>query len=888
MSLPTHCTDEKRRRRVRNIDTVNGIDFIEVETSRAKGQPGESPRAAAKLTVHLLNDIDLDALSPANVRIFGGHRVRGLQVTEIKPHDKHGKKNILTLELNCVGDSSTYRLAIVNENSSASGDLPFDDYERFEGFDQRFYYLDFTFNVDTVTEVDPKPPDDHPLPQRAEPEINYLAKDYVSFLQLIRDRLAVIMPEWRERYAPDLGITLIEILAYVGDYLSYYQDAVATEAYLETARRRISVRRHARLMDYALHEGCNARAWVHVKLSEGTSECLHPDDVFFITQHPALANKPALTESQLNNIAAGSYDTFEPLSCNPIPLYADHNEIWFYTWDDSECCLPVGATRATLCLPFEASTSEDDSSNKKQQDNGTIRLKAGDVLLFEEIKGPQSGNPADHDPGHRHFVRLTNVEPIEDDLAVPPLPLWEIEWHRQDALPFPFCIKSEKAENVSVARGNIILVDHGRSESDDTADQGAAMDCPPNQLSDAHITHSEPLLFDMPAVNALPASVLLQQDPHRAIPMVCLIEQESTPDDPEPDGGKSPKAGAPTPESSAQSRRAPCLIAAAEPSEECWVPRFDLLSSGPEDRHFVVEMDSQRRGHLRFGDGELGKAFPAHRERRMYYRVGNGVEGNVGAEKIAHMVLRYSASKDCLLTTEHIDQLRNPLPAVGGIDPEPMTEAKLLAPHMFRQQLQRAVRAEDYAQLATVNTNVQRAAGTLRWNGSWYEAQVTVDPLANIGPTAPLLQTVRRELENFRRIGHDLVVEEAEYVPLILELTICVLPSYVRGQVQAELLEIFSNRILPDRRRGFFHPDNLTFGQPLFTSELIALAQAVPGVESVAVTTLRRQFDMSNDEAKQVLQTGVLTFGPLEISQLENDPSQPDNGRLTLHISGGR
>ena len=44
------------------------------------------------------------------------------------------------------------------------------------------------------------------------------------------------MPDWQERHVPDIGVALVELLAYVGDYLSYYQDAVATEAYLETAR----------------------------------------------------------------------------------------------------------------------------------------------------------------------------------------------------------------------------------------------------------------------------------------------------------------------------------------------------------------------------------------------------------------------------------------------------------------------------------------------------------------------------------------------------------------------------------------------------------------------------------------------------------------------------
>src|SRR5262249_58142942 len=115
---------------------------------------------------------------------------------------------------------------------------------------------------DRATGLDCKPQETCPPAPLTEPELDYLAKDYASFRQLILDRLTLIMPDWKERHVPDLGIALVEILAYVGDYLSYYQDAVATEAYLDTARQRISVRRHARLVDYHMHQGCNARAWV--------------------------------------------------------------------------------------------------------------------------------------------------------------------------------------------------------------------------------------------------------------------------------------------------------------------------------------------------------------------------------------------------------------------------------------------------------------------------------------------------------------------------------------------------------------------------------------------------------------------------------------------------
>jgi hypothetical protein len=58
---------------------------------------------------------------------------------------------------------------------------------------------------------------------------------------------------------------LVEALAYVADGLSYQQDALATEAYLSTARRRVSVTRHAALLGYEVGQGANARTWVRVE-----------------------------------------------------------------------------------------------------------------------------------------------------------------------------------------------------------------------------------------------------------------------------------------------------------------------------------------------------------------------------------------------------------------------------------------------------------------------------------------------------------------------------------------------------------------------------------------------------------------------------------------------
>jgi hypothetical protein len=98
------------------------------------------------------------------------------------------------------------------------------------------------------------------------------------------------------------------------------------------------------------------------------------------------------------------------------------------------------------------------------------------------------------------------------------------------------------------------------------------------------------------------------------------------------------------------------------------------------------------------------------------------------------------------------------------------------------------------------------------------------------------------------------------------------------------LLTIFSNKRLSDGSLGFFHVDNLTFGQDIHLSKLVAVAQSVEGVESVTVTKMQRWCELANNE----IESGVLPLGPFEIANLDNDPSFPENGKLNLDMRGGR
>ena len=101
------------------------------------------------------------------------------------------------------------------------------------------------------------------------------------------DRLAKAMPDWRGPRSPaDVVHTLAELIAYVGDLQHYELDAISTEAYLRTARRRTSLRRHALLVDYTMHEGCNARAWLNIEVTEDAVAL--PADIRFLTRVPTV------------------------------------------------------------------------------------------------------------------------------------------------------------------------------------------------------------------------------------------------------------------------------------------------------------------------------------------------------------------------------------------------------------------------------------------------------------------------------------------------------------------------------------------------------------------------------------------------------------------------
>jgi hypothetical protein len=821
--------------------SYNGIDFLEVLDTDAAS---ESERQRT-LLVHFIKQLAPGTLTRNNVLIEGGTRIRGIVVRSVAI-GSGDQANVLTVRVDRRGDFSTYTLRLVQDvvHAKAGGGEPP------PGFDPVLCAVAFSFKVECPSDFDCRPSHVCPPDARDEPEIDYLAKDYNSFRQLMLDRMSVLMPQWGERNAADLGIALVEMLAYVGDRLSYRQDVIATEAYLDTARRRVSVRRHAVLVDYVMHDGCNARAWVQVETD--TDGVLLARGTPLLTRVDGLAPSvdPHTDSDARRKIQAARPDVFETMQ--DVRLFKAHGEIEFYTWRDERCCLPAGATRATL--------TGDLSQN----------LHPGDVLVLEEIAGPLSGHPGDADPAHRHAVRLTRVASSHDPLFLDPpggsepQRLTEIEWHADDALPFPLCIstRTDLADynpKISVARGNIVLADHGATVAAEALGTVPASE----QALASGGGHCDGRTF-----TALPARFtpqLRQQPLTQAAPR--RVTDYST-----PAFARNPGTSAAA-EFRWEMRDVLPAIHLEDGDGGFWTPQRDLLSSDDFAEEFVAEVDDDGRATLRFGDDQLGRSATPEVAFTATYRVGNGASGNIGAESLAHV----------LTADSRVLGVRNPMPARGAVDPESIEHVRQSAPSAFRVP-ERAVTPQDYAEVAERHRDVQRAAATVRWTGSWRTIFLTVDRRGGRPVDAEFEQELRLHMERYRMAGHDIEIDGPQFVPLEIEMTVCVRPDYFRSDVKAALLGVFGNTIRPDGQRGLFHPDKFSFAQPVYLSALYAAAQAVEGVRFVTIETFQRL----GLDSRQALDDGVLKLARLEIARLDNDPSFPERGVLRITMEGGR
>lgn len=898
------CGSERRLLAVKRAGLLDGIEYLEVRDTDENNLARKGLRQRT-LYVRLLVPVP-GTLGPANVVVDGGERIGSVGVewataaTAVPAAEAaflldglDEPDHVFVVRTTERGDFSRYRFALVAGPGSTAPP---------PNFDPQLAEVAFSFKVECPSDFDCKAECTCPPGVHHAPPIDYLAKDYQGFRRIMLERMSLLAPQWTERAAADVGVTVVEMLAYVADELSYRQDAVATEAYLDTARSRVSLRRHARLVDYRVHDGCNARAWVQVAV--GSPSVVLPAGTTLLSAVPGLLPRIEPDSTEHETALAASPVVFETV--DEAVLDVNLNELRFWTWGEQGCCLPAGATSATLRGHHPA-------------------LRAGDVVVLAETVSPTSGEPADTDPTRRVAVRLVEVtdstDPSGELFAGGTKDVTEIRWHADDALRFPLCLSVVEGDlETAMVWGNIVLADHGATVTGEelgsvpkpTMERVASSACADGEPEVVPARY-RPTLSRRPLTHAVaaPADVLVE------VPLTAALSTElgtgksgdlleavfAMRDLPMPDDstvrGSAPlwsvgsagrawllreRAGmlqvlvespgavlalAPAPR---DAMPALTLEGKLNGATDGWSPQADLLGSSRITREFTVEIEHNGTVFLRFGDDEHGLRPPATTEFRAAYRVGNGVAGNVGRDGLAHAVTTVSA----------VTGVRNPLPAAGGVEPETREEVRRDAPYAFQVQ-ERAVTAADYAEVSARNHEVQRAAATFRWTGSWHTVFVTADRFGGGAVDVGFEARLRTWLEKYRMAGYDLEVDSPVFVPLEIGLHVCVLPGQLRSDVATEVRARLSDSVLPDGSFGLFHPDNLTFGRAVYLSSILAAVHSVAGVQSVDVTTFQRQ----REPQSSGIDAGLLPMGRLEIARLDDDPNFPERGVLDLTFGGG-
>ncbi len=810
---PDQPTRDRRQLLLAPGAVLNGIDYIDAGPGRAR------------LSVHFLNTVAVQgSLSGSQpVTITGGELMTSIAAGPIDETtawsaDSQGRP-VLALTVTPPGDFSTYRLAI----SSTKLD-PF------------LGQAPFTFQTGRPSGTDcaaatPGGPG-HPVPSGEQVPIDYLAKDFASFRQALSEFSVQRYPAWVERSEADLGVMLMEALAAMADELSYYQDRVLAESTLATATQRLSVVRHARLVDYEPAPATVATAVLQLDVSPLASA--RPATGWTIDAHvPLLVSALGADGSAINfeieDPAAGLAGAVSPAP----PAWAAVDRRWNraslgpYYWDDSQRCLRAGSTDLYIT-------------------GHGLGLYSGQRLLLDTHAADTAGAPI------RELVTVSAAEEISDPLLGDPPPT--LLTHVFLAAP---TTSDHDLASTEVA-GNIVPAVQGTRRNEQFAIPGPA--APPGPVvvrAAANWTPLDPRPDYRYCLTSGPLAWLAttrRDAPSPALPEIMLSEVRAG-------GSTSP-----------------------------WLFQHWLLDAGPADQVFILapeqyspvltsnsttwfDYDGDGGTTIRFGDGTFGMTPPPGTEFRVIYRVGEGSAGNVPAGAIANVVPGQAQGS-------LISSCTNPFPATGGTDAETIAQIRSRAPQKFSAEPLRAVLSGDYQAVAQSLPWVQHAAASFRWTGSWLTVLTRADPGGTEEPTIADLRSLTELLDEERLAGYESYALPPGYVSIDLRITVRARPGYFENTVAAAVLARLQPGMPPGGTAGFFDHSRWGFGEPLESTRLLAAIQSCTGVDGVDQV----QYRPRGAGLGWAPLPPRIRVGPGEILRVDNDPGRPEAGSLQVRV----
>jgi Baseplate J-like protein len=802
--------------RARDLDGLglNGIEFVIVTL-----EDGPPPKAI--LEVHFYNYKELDNIrgeSPSNfphifpitggARIIGGDNPGQIKVTDI---EGSLSENFLKLTVSPIGDYSVYVLSVNYTN--------IDPHPFFSKVD--FKFRPGCFNIDCKPELNVIVPDTEPI-------IDYLAKDFDSFKHAMITFMMQKVPGWISTSEADLDQTLLELFSAGADELSDYQDRVMNEAYLLTAKNRISLAKISKLTNYFIYQGNQAHTFIAINVNQE----IEINKTFEAWTDGVFDKDTGTFTKGRSSIIFSSNDYTNPKFKRP-KFYPSLNNIKLYTWSDSLVGLKTGTRTADLAIRASNGGTMPIVEVKEFEE----RINKGDVpyLLI------QAGNLADSIERQafklkdkRQLVHLKKALAIYDPATTETL--LRVWW--RESLNFDIC-----PESLTLFHGNIFQVYQGQVT--ESVFREYRTDLKPEEL------YYERITFGNETVSR---------------GAICKIS--------EPILYQETKEGGEIPPVSTLRIRVRVNVGSLVQEQE-WLETPDLVHSTGLDNHYVVETDEDGMSSIRFGNGINGKELPFNADVLCSYMKGSGPDGNIGGDTLTYF--------NNQVDFPNIDKNNcwNPFDVNNGKKMEPASDIVRRVPEAFKSRQRRAVTLQDYVDRAEEISGVSKASAEYQWTGSWRTVRISVDPEGGFDLDQRLIGEISKQLMAVKLLGEDFEVRRAHYIPLEIEVTYCVDEDYWVEDLQYVVEQEFSIGYTPDGRPGFFNPDMWTFGQGIYRSQIIGRLESITGVNHVIELKMKKRYEPA-------IAQDFINIAMNEILQVVNDHDYPERGSIHFIAKGGR
>jgi predicted phage baseplate assembly protein len=233
---------------------------------------------------------------------------------------------------------------------------------------------------------------------------------------------------------------------------------------------------------------------------------------------------------------------------------------------------------------------------------------------------------------------------------------------------------------------------------------------------------------------------------------------------------------------------------------------------------FVTREDEAGKTHVVFGDGQNGASLPTGAVVTATYRIGSGATAPAAG-----------ALTNILKPRPGLKAVANPVPPVGGADPDPPAKVRTLAPRSVLT-FGRAVSLDDYRVIAASAPGVVKAEAAYSFDPIAQRPAVTVWVAGDAGAPAAAAAAIAATADPNRPVK----VLAATGLDTSISLT------YVRDPRRADdTLRQGLHAALLDPDKGLFGVNVIGIGEAVFDSQIYAACLAVTGVVAVEGLAVR-------------------------------------------------